>query len=630
MVFSCLVAGALCVPAGARGGGGGHSGGGHSGGRSSSGGRVSVRGYTRRDGTSVAPYTRSAPGSGTGSSGEYLAPLSSAVTPAALSAASPVADADCKAITWSADNLFLYGDTTFRVVGIGFLSRKSDDYDQAKARLLELLSEGILVMRQVGVDSEGHPLVRLYKNGVDIAQQLRREGLGAAVQTGSSPNPLRALYPWAFGPLSYSALPVKEFPALSEDDIQALVEGEESSDQPADTPAALASAASPTTGLTMVHLKVVVVEDLTPRPVPFTDFQVIRTDSPTDVSPVRTDEKGEASLPLPPAIYRIQSRRNTTFKGRLLFWKKEFTLPSQVPSPGAPFELTLTDGDARETPVPAPVAPITSAPVRLAPPDASPYDEAPRPIRNAPPSASTLPLDVKEATHQIASRYEGWKAAWMAMNVEQFLSFYSSSARITRASGDSYGFDTLDSRMRGLWAKESSIRIWDVTSPLIRLYGNKAVLTVTQKYVSSSYTSQGQKRLVWQKQDGEWHIVEEGVIDVQVLQAPQRIAASSSRPEQRASYPGEKFAATRYRFLEQSEVEAWSDTQLRYAINEMFARYGLDFNKPEVKAQFERFSWYRVMDGRTEDEVVALFNPYERANLQLMGRVRRARQSDDG
>lgn len=62
----------------------------------------------------------------------------------------------------------------------------------------------------------------------------------------------------------------------------------------------------------------------------------------------------------------------------------------------------------------------------------------------------------------------------------------------------------------------------------------------------------------------------------------------------------------------------------------MFARYGLDFNKPEVKAQFERFSWYHVVDGRTEDEVVALFNSYEKANLQLMGRVRHARQFDDG
>lgn len=62
----------LAVPALARGGGGGH-GGGHSGGshHSSSGshhssvgsssGSVSVRGYTRKDGTYVAPHHRSAP-----------------------------------------------------------------------------------------------------------------------------------------------------------------------------------------------------------------------------------------------------------------------------------------------------------------------------------------------------------------------------------------------------------------------------------------------------------------------------------------------------------------------------------------------------------------------------------------
>ena len=74
--LTALLYGAACLASGnalARGGSGGHSSGSH-------GGSVHVSGYTRKDGTYVAPYTRSAPGSSSGyknSSGYSSQPVDS-------------------------------------------------------------------------------------------------------------------------------------------------------------------------------------------------------------------------------------------------------------------------------------------------------------------------------------------------------------------------------------------------------------------------------------------------------------------------------------------------------------------------------------------------------------------------
>ena len=47
------------------------------------------------------------------------------------------------------------------------------------------------------------------------------------------------------------------------------------------------------------------------------------------------------------------------------------------------------------------------------------------------------------------------------------------------------------------------------------------------------------------------------------------------------------------RLLTQAEVAALSQTELRFARNEIFARNGRIFRSPELKAHFARFSWYR-------------------------------------
>lgn len=90
-----------------------------------------------------------------------------------------------------------------------------------------------------------------------------------------------------------------------------------------------------------VTIDVVIVDDLTPKPVPLTDFR-ITSDKP-DAPPitVRTDEMGHISVKLEPGTYTIESARSVSLKGRSFSWKKAFSL-----TPGKDFSLKLTDADA--------------------------------------------------------------------------------------------------------------------------------------------------------------------------------------------------------------------------------------------------------------------------------------------
>lgn len=72
------------------------------------------------------------------------------------------------------------------------------------------------------------------------------------------------------------------------------------------------------------------------------------------------------------------------------------------------------------------------------------------------------------------------------------------------------------------------------------------------------------------------------------------------------------------------EVLSWNDARLRYAINEMYARGGYDFVKPEVKSVFLNLPWYRqrVVRGRTQDEAARQLSALEYRNLELLQKAR--------
>jgi serine/threonine protein kinase len=87
---------------------------------------------------------------------------------------------------------------------------------------------------------------------------------------------------------------------------------------------------------------------------------------------------------------------------------------------------------------------------------------------------------------------------------------------------------------------------------------------------------------------------------------------------------GEQYPETRMRVLVWEEVVSWSDDKLRYAINEMYARGGYDFVKPEVRSLFQNLPWYRqrAVKGRTQDEAARQLSALEYRNLELLQKAR--------
>jgi hypothetical protein len=62
--------------------------------------------------------------------------------------------------------------------------------------------------------------------------------------------------------------------------------------------------------------------------------------------------------------------------------------------------------------------------------------------------------------------------------------------------------------------------------------------------------------------------------------------------------------------------------ELRYAINEMFARRGALFGNQDVLAAFEGFDWYRPIVTMTLEDIEAGFSVHEKANLKILAGLR--------
>jgi TolA-binding protein len=90
-----------------------------------------------------------------------------------------------------------------------------------------------------------------------------------------------------------------------------------------------------------------------------------------------------------------------------------------------------------------------------------------------------------------------------------------------------------------------------------------------------------------------------------------------------ASYPGERYPQTRQRLLTVAEVEGLGLAQLRYAINEMYARHGASFpSQPPIEAQFRKFPWYHPNPTLSFDQIEASFSEVEKENILLLGQAR--------
>lgn len=78
------------------------------------------------------------------------------------------------------------------------------------------------------------------------------------------------------------------------------------------------------------------------------------------------------------------------------------------------------------------------------------------------------------------------------------------------------------------------------------------------------------------------------------------------------------------RKLKKSEIKALSDSQLRIAINELYARHGMQFETDEMRAHFNGCDWY-MSEGYTAEEAESEFSDIEIYNKNLMAKERERR-----
>lgn len=97
-------------------------------------------------------------------------------------------------------------------------------------------------------------------------------------------------------------------------------------------------------------------------------------------------------------------------------------------------------------------------------------------------------------------------------------------------------------------------------------------------------------------------------------------------PPVAVNLPGEQYPQTRLRPLRPEDLQNLTAADLRYAINEIYARHGADFQDRDLRRVFARFSWYRPRTGSSFEQTEAFFTPLEADNLKLLGAVRDARK----
>jgi len=80
----------------------------------------------------------------------------------------------------------------------------------------------------------------------------------------------------------------------------------------------------------------------------------------------------------------------------------------------------------------------------------------------------------------------------------------------------------------------------------------------------------------------------------------------------------EFFPETRQRLLTQADILGWPDANLLYAIAEIYARRGADFQNKNIKTHFLAFDWYTPLSGMTLEEVRKRLSPIEAGNLRFL------------
>lgn len=92
---------------------------------------------------------------------------------------------------------------------------------------------------------------------------------------------------------------------------------------------------------------------------------------------------------------------------------------------------------------------------------------------------------------------------------------------------------------------------------------------------------------------------------------------------------GERYPETRLDELFADDVAAMTDSQLNFAINEIYARHGLVFGEMNLRKHFLGLGWYKPKPDLSADEVADLFSKLERQNADTLAFERTARQDEN-
>lgn len=80
--------------------------------------------------------------------------------------------------------------------------------------------------------------------------------------------------------------------------------------------------------------------------------------------------------------------------------------------------------------------------------------------------------------------------------------------------------------------------------------------------------------------------------------------------------------ASAQRYLEAADIESCSGEERQMIINGIYARHGREFQSAENAGYFSSQDWYSPVPGKTDEEIIAEFNEYERANVDFLSRNR--------
>ncbi len=100
--------------------------------------------------------------------------------------------------------------------------------------------------------------------------------------------------------------------------------------------------------------------------------------------------------------------------------------------------------------------------------------------------------------------------------------------------------------------------------------------------------------------------------------SPNGVNTGSTSPNRQ----GEHFPQTRNAYLHDADIQGWSYSGVRYAMNEMYARHGYLFKDGPLRHQFQKFAWYQPTPAQTSATIEAQFTPIERANQHLLAERR--------